>query len=333
MSRRPTLALLAALLLLVASLAAAGGGGNGHAQSGESSDAEAFDNARVENAGPTSHMHHATVRIASEGGAHGKFYGRLAANADGSGATITIKGPFGKGQPAVLDWVAAAVNGGGSRTKMSVKFQASDLGGGDWRCAAVGYTPPELAGDSSTLSAEVIEVSLVKVSDEGGEGNTHCEIRAGAPGPQALLFGGSDRRSPFPAYYFEIEIKGIVYPFKSASGLKIEQAVVEIEEGGFNNHTTKKLHTYLINTTKLDHLAITRCLAAANSDWHDWFEEKGPNGPAVRPVALNYYDKQGSPVMSLNYADVAILDFQVDDTNENQVCETITLEPGGLSVT
>ncbi len=49
-----------------------------------------------------------------------------------------------------------------------------------------------------------------------------------------------ERRTAFGAYYFEVEIQGTVYPFKSCGGLKIEQGVVEVEEGGFN-FTTRKL--------------------------------------------------------------------------------------------
>jgi|GEM_PF-2714903 len=50
----------------------------------------------------------------------------------------------------------------------------------------------------------------------------------------------SGRLNPFPAYHFTVEINGIAHGFKSASGLKIEQAVVDLEEGGFNT-TTRKL--------------------------------------------------------------------------------------------
>jgi phage tail-like protein len=49
-----------------------------------------------------------------------------------------------------------------------------------------------------------------------------------------------NRRSAFGAYYFQVELQGTVYPFKSCAGLKIEQSVVEVEEGGFN-FTTRKL--------------------------------------------------------------------------------------------
>lgn len=53
-------------------------------------------------------------------------------------------------------------------------------------------------------------------------------------------FWPPNRRTPFGSYYFEVEIQGQVFPFKSCSGLKIEQAVVEVEEGGFN-YSTRKL--------------------------------------------------------------------------------------------
>ncbi len=44
-----------------------------------------------------------------------------------------------------------------------------------------------------------------------------------------------NRKAPFAVYYFAVEINGVEYPFQSVSGLTIEQTVVEIQEGGFNN--------------------------------------------------------------------------------------------------
>ncbi len=336
MVRRPAVAVLAILLMLFASLAAAGSGGNGHQDANDNDDQDAgdgiSDNERAENSGHTSRTHHATIQLSSDEGAHGKLAGRLTANSDRSSAIITATGPFGRAQPAVLDWEKAAINGDGTPATMLVKFHASDLGGGDWRCVAVDISFPELTADSDRLTLEVITIALSKVSDDGGKGTTKCEIHAGASGPQPAIAPRGNRTTPFGAFSFEVQINGTVYPFKSASGLKIEQAVVEIEEGGVNHNTTK-LHAYKINSTKLQKVMITRCLTIANPDWQHWFEEKaGPNGPPVRPVVIRYFDKQGSPVMALHYADVAILDYQVDTTNENEVCETITLAPGGVQV-
>ena len=69
-----------------------------------------------------------------------------------------------------------------------------------------------------------------------------------------------DRRTPFGAYYFEVEIEGSVYPFKSCGGLKIEQSVVEIEEGGFN-FTTRKLP----GRTKFSNIVLKMGFCGADS--------------------------------------------------------------------
>ena len=68
------------------------------------------------------------------------------------------------------------------------------------------------------------------------------------------------RRTPFPSYYFEVEIEGQVYPFKSCSGLKVEQAVVEIEEGGFNGTVHK-----LPGRTKYSNIVLKMGFCGADS--------------------------------------------------------------------
>jgi phage tail-like protein len=68
------------------------------------------------------------------------------------------------------------------------------------------------------------------------------------------------RRTPFPAYYFEVEIEGQVFPFKSCSGLNIEQSVVEIEEGGFNGTTHR-----LPGRTKFSNIVLKMGFCGADS--------------------------------------------------------------------
>ena len=69
-----------------------------------------------------------------------------------------------------------------------------------------------------------------------------------------------DRKSPLPAYYFEVEINGEVHPFRSCSGLKVEAAVVEVEEGGFNS-TVRKLP----GRTKFPNLVLKQGFCGAGS--------------------------------------------------------------------
>jgi phage tail-like protein len=63
------------------------------------------------------------------------------------------------------------------------------------------------------------------------------------------------RKTPFGAYFFTVEIDGesLAYPFRSCSGLKSESAVVELEEGGFNNTTRK-----LVGRTKYPNIVLKR---------------------------------------------------------------------------
>jgi len=73
-----------------------------------------------------------------------------------------------------------------------------------------------------------------------------------------------DKTEPFGAYHFTVEFddnKGISYPFRSCSGLKMESAVVELEEGGFNTTTRK-----LIGRTKFPNLVLKRGFCSAGSE-------------------------------------------------------------------
>jgi phage tail-like protein len=73
-----------------------------------------------------------------------------------------------------------------------------------------------------------------------------------------------EKNEPFGAYHFTVEFdgnKGITYPFRSCSGLKIEAGVVELEEGGFNLTTRK-----LIGRTKYPNIVLKRGFCSANSE-------------------------------------------------------------------
>jgi phage tail-like protein len=75
--------------------------------------------------------------------------------------------------------------------------------------------------------------------------------------------GSGTRLTPFGSYYFSVEIQGesISYPFKSCSGLKMESAVVDLEEGGFNTTTRK-----LIGRTKYPNIVLKRGFCGGASE-------------------------------------------------------------------
>ena len=68
------------------------------------------------------------------------------------------------------------------------------------------------------------------------------------------------RIDAFPAFHFEVDIGGTSYPFRSASGLKSETKVYEVEEGGVNTHVHK-----LVGTTSFPNLVLRQGFCNASS--------------------------------------------------------------------
>jgi phage tail-like protein len=67
--------------------------------------------------------------------------------------------------------------------------------------------------------------------------------------------------SPLPAFRFHVEISGMTFPFRSCQGLKIEQQVIDLEEGGFNTTTRK-----LVGKVKYPNIVLKQGMCPANSE-------------------------------------------------------------------
>ncbi|HZS35807.1 MAG TPA: phage tail protein [Polyangia bacterium] len=86
----------------------------------------------------------------------------------------------------------------------------------------------------------------------------------------------SDRRDPFGAFYFTVEIYGenLSYPFRSCSGLRDESTVVEISEGG-------RLHPHKrIGEVKYPNLVLKRGFCMATSELYKLRQAAKNNIPA-----------------------------------------------------
>ena len=107
------------------------------------------------------------------------------------------------------------------------------------------------------------------------------------------------RIDAFPAFHFEVDIGGVSYPFRSASGLKSETKVYEVEEGGVNTHIHK-----LVGPTSFPNLVLRQGFCNPSSPLYkmylDFVSEKtkgsgkrridgfvrqiGPNGTSAKWV-------------------------------------------------
>jgi len=98
------------------------------------------------------------------------------------------------------------------------------------------------------------------------------------------------RRTPFPAFYFEVEIEGQVFPFKSCSGLKVEQAVVEVEEGGFNSTVHK-----LPGRTKYSNIVLKMGFCGADTPLYALKKRYQNDSPANMSTSANKGWQTNSP--------------------------------------
>src|ERR1700761_5650687 len=95
-----------------------------------------------------------------------------------------------------------------------------------------------------------------------------------------------NRNDAFGAYYFRVDLMidkkfgdTESLPFRSCSGLKSESAVVELEEGGFNNTTRK-----LIGRTKFPNIVLKQGFCSSSSAlWkmRSFYMNDSPNAAAT----------------------------------------------------
>ena len=122
----------------------------------------------------------------------------------------------------------------------------------------------------------------------------------------------NQRQSPLPAYYFEVEIGGIKYPFRSCSGLKIETAVVEYEEGG-NTGTIRKF----AGATRYGNIRLSRIFTGDRS-LYDWARNiKKPN-PAKVNGRIVLYDRQNNKVAEWEFQNGWPVKWETSEMDSDQ---------------
>ena len=136
------------------------------------------------------------------------------------------------------------------------------------------------------------------------------------------------RRTPFPAYYFEVEIDGGTFFFKSCSGLKIETSVIEIEEGGTNGSTIRKSP----GVTRFANLRLSRGFTGDKS-LYDWVVNvKKANTPRVNG-RITMIDRRGVRIASWKFFNGFPVKWEgpeFDATKNELAIETIEIAHEGL---
>lgn len=138
------------------------------------------------------------------------------------------------------------------------------------------------------------------------------------------------RTKPFGAYYFEVEINGITYPFKSCSGLKIETEVIEYREGGATGPAHK-----LPGNTKYSNIRLTRAFTG-DRFLYDWFTNNNKPNPQRVTGRIKMFDPNGVRLASWKFFNGFPAKWEgpdLDASANEAAIETIEIAHEGLVLT
>lgn len=144
-----------------------------------------------------------------------------------------------------------------------------------------------------------------------------------------VVNGQDERKSPFGAYHFVVEIAGMKMPFRSASGLKIETAVIEVQEGG-NTDLIRKF----AGPTRYPNIRLTRAFTGDRFlyDWHATIKKPDPARVDGR---ISMIDRHGTQLAAWTFRNGFPVKWEGPDldASANEIAiETIEIAHEGLTM-
>lgn len=146
----------------------------------------------------------------------------------------------------------------------------------------------------------------------------------------AVVNGQKDqRKAPFPSYYFEVQIQGQTYSFKSVSGLKAETEVIEFREGGSNTTTH-----YLPGNTKYANIKLTRAFSG-DRFLYDWYLKTVTKQPLKVNGLITMFDNHGTRIAAWSFANGFPVKWEgpeLDASGNEVAIESIEIAHEGLKL-
>jgi phage tail-like protein len=137
------------------------------------------------------------------------------------------------------------------------------------------------------------------------------------------------RKAPFAAYYFEVEINGVIYPFRSCSGLKIETEVVEYQEGGNTGFVRK-----MPGVTRYSNIRLSRGFTGDRFLYDLYLNAKKPNPSRINGRII-MVDRQGTQIAAWKFFNGFPVKWEGPDfdASKNEIAiETIEIAHEGLTL-
>jgi phage tail-like protein len=143
----------------------------------------------------------------------------------------------------------------------------------------------------------------------------------------------SDRteKDPYISYNFEVKIAGVgVANFASVSGLSVEVAVFDFQEGGVNDHTHR-----LPGQTKWDNIVLRRGVTDSHA-LYEWAEKAARGTIERKQVDIYMRDTQNKAIKTWEVSDAWPAKWEAPglDSGKNEVgIETLELAHNGFKMT
>ncbi len=136
---------------------------------------------------------------------------------------------------------------------------------------------------------------------------------------------------PSPAYHFSVQWGGTRIGVSEVSGLTIERAVIEHQEGSDPTQTARKMP----GMAKFSNIVLKRGIMSGDNEFFQWFNTAELNTVERRDMVISLLDEQHQPRVSWRVRNAFPCKYSGPDlkANSSEVAfETLELAHEGLSV-
>lgn len=136
---------------------------------------------------------------------------------------------------------------------------------------------------------------------------------------------------PLPAFHFQVQWGGTNIGFSEASGLTIEQQVIEYRDGASPDYGSIKMP----GLPKYSNITLKRGVVSGDNEFFDWLNTTKLNKVERRDITISLLNEDHEPVMTwkaVNCFPVKIEGPGLKATGNEVAIETLELAHEGLTI-
>ncbi len=136
---------------------------------------------------------------------------------------------------------------------------------------------------------------------------------------------------PIPAFHFQVDWGGTKIGFSEASGLTVENDVIEYRDGASPEFTKIKMP----GLKKYSNITLKRGIVPADNEFFQWLNTTKMDKPERRDLTISLLNEEHSPVMTWkvkNSWPIKVEGPSLKSDDNNVAVESIELAHEGLTV-